>query len=121
METLLQYRLQRKYLLHEFVVMPDHVHLLITPTFTLDRAIQLIKAGFADRAAKERRLAGEIWQPSYHDRRVTGVEEYIDFRSYMRRNPVMRGLAEAADEYPYSSAYPGFVMDEVPDRLRLTA
>ena len=121
METLLQYRLQRKYLLHEFVVMPDHVHLLITPTYTLERAMQLIKGGFAARAGRERKLAGEIWHPTHAERRITGVEEYIDYRSYMRRNPVMRGLAETAEEYPYSSAYPGFVMDEVPDGLRLTA
>ena len=33
--------LQGKYLLHEFVLMPDHFHLLITPTETLERALQL--------------------------------------------------------------------------------
>jgi REP element-mobilizing transposase RayT len=45
-ETLLEYRIQRKYLLHEFVIMPDHLHLLITPVVTLEKALQLIKGGF---------------------------------------------------------------------------
>jgi len=57
-DTLLHYRLQRKYLLHEFVIMPNHFHLLITPALTLERAIQLIKGGFSYRARKELGFAG---------------------------------------------------------------
>ncbi|HTW59793.1 MAG TPA: transposase [Terriglobales bacterium] len=117
-DTLLHYRLQKKYLLHEFVVMPNHFHLLITPTLTLERAMQLIKGGFAYRARKELGYAGEIWQPSYYDRRIRDVEEYINFKCYIRQNPVKRGLAKAPEEYPYSSAHPGFVMDAVAERLK---
>lgn len=120
-ETLLHYRLQKKYLLHEFVVMPNHFHLLITPTLTLEKALQFIKGGFSYRAKKELGFAGSIWQPSYYDRRVRGAEEYINFKYYIRQNPVKRGLAKVPEEYRYSSAYPGFVMDEVPERLRLSA
>jgi len=116
-DTLLHYRLQRKYLLHEFVIMPNHFHLLITPALTLERAIQLIKGGFSYRARKELGFAGEIWQPSYYDRRVRAVEDYLNFKYYIRQNPVKRGLANTPEEYPYSSAHPGFVMDEVPERL----
>jgi len=119
-DTLLNYRLQKKYLLHEFVVMPNHFHLLITPTLTLERAIQLIKGGFSYRARKELGFAGEIWQPSYYDRRVREVEDYMNFKCYIRRNPVKLGLAKTPEEYHYSSAYPGFVMDEVPERLTRT-
>jgi len=46
---MLGYQLQEKYLLHEFVLMPDHFHLLITPTSTLERALQLIRGGFSFR------------------------------------------------------------------------
>src|SRR5271170_7154388 len=42
-EVTLHYRQEKKYLLHEFVIMPDHFHLLLTPTLTLERALQLIK------------------------------------------------------------------------------
>ncbi len=74
-DVLLHYRQQGKYLLHEFVVMPDHFHLLISPTLTLERALQLIKGGFSFRAKKELEFGGEIWQKSYYDRRVRNLEE----------------------------------------------
>jgi len=118
-ETLLHYRAQKNYLLHEFVVMPNHFHLLVTPTLTLERAMQLIKGGFSYRARKELGFAGELWQPSYYDRRVRDVEDYINFKYYIRQNPVKRGLAKAPEEYPYSSAHLGFVLDEIPERLRM--
>src|SRR5689334_15595260 len=63
LEVLLHYRQQGKYLLHEFVLMPDHFHLLITPLETLERALQLMKGGFSYRVKKELGFAGEIWQP----------------------------------------------------------
>ncbi len=44
-DVLYHYREQQKYLLHEFVVMPNHFHLLITPEATLERALQLVKGG----------------------------------------------------------------------------
>src|SRR6266702_3985947 len=52
-EVLLHYRRQGKYLLHEFVLMPDHFHVPITPAITLERALQLIKGSFSFRARKE--------------------------------------------------------------------
>ena len=53
-EVLVFYRNQGKYALHEFVVMPDHVHLLITPgrSCSLERAMQFIKGGYSYRVRK---------------------------------------------------------------------
>jgi putative transposase len=116
-DVLLHYRRQEKYLLHEFVVMPDHFHLLITPAESLERAMQLIKRGVSFRAKKELGFAHEIWQPSYYDRRVRDVEEYCAFREYIRINPVKRGMVLAAEQYRYSSAWSGFESDGVPERL----
>ena len=79
-----------------------------------------MKGGFSHKARKELGFAGNIWQPSYYDRRVRDAEEYINFKHYIRQNPVTRGLCKTAEEYPYSSAHPGFVVDEVPERLKLT-
>jgi putative transposase len=62
-EILLHHRKQQKYSLHEFVVMPDHFHLLITPRESLERAMQLIKGGFSFRAKRELGFMHEIWQP----------------------------------------------------------
>jgi REP-associated tyrosine transposase len=116
-EVLLHYRGQSKYLLHEFVLMPDHFQLLITPTLTLERALQLIKGGFSYRARKELRFGGEIWETSYYDRRVRDLQEYDKFRAYIHQNPVKKHLAATAHGYSYSSAA-GFVLDEVPQRLK---
>src|SRR5207253_9674827 len=97
-EVLQHYRRQGKYLLHEFVLMPDHCHVLITPTITLERALQLIKGGFSFRATKELGFGGEIWQTSSYDRRVRGIKEVYFFTVYYRLNPVIYGFAFLASE-----------------------
>jgi len=117
-EVLFHYRCQNKYRLHEFVLMPDHLHLLITPEESLERAMQLIKGGFSYRARKELNFSREIWQPSYYDRRVRDLQEYVSFREYIRRNPVKKGLAGLPEEYVYSSAAPGLELDSIPQRLK---
>jgi len=117
-DVLLSYRAQQKYRLHEYVIMPDHFHLLITPTLTLERALQLIKGGFSFRAKRKLNFSGEVWQSSFYDRRVRDWEEYCAFRRYIYLNPVRKGLAVTAEEYPFSSAKAGMVLDTVPQRLK---
>ncbi len=114
------YREQKKYLLHEYVVMPDHFHLLITPRLgtTLERALQLIKGGFSYRAKKQFGFTGEIWQTSYVDRRVRDYREYQQFRRYIYRNPVKRLLVSADECFPYSSAAHLAPVDAMPQRLK---
>ena len=118
LNTLFHYRNQNNYMLHEFVLMPDHFHLLISPIVTLERTMQFIKGGFSFRVKKELGYAGEIWETSFYDRRVRDIEDYYAFRSYIRENPVKRGLVARAEDYLYSSAHSGFVLDEVPQRLK---
>ena len=67
MDVLFHYQRQSRYHLHEFVVMPDHFHLLLTPIppVTIEKAVQFIKGGFSYRAKKELGFAGEIWQTSF--------------------------------------------------------
>ena len=117
-DVLLIYRAQQKYLLHEFVVMPDHLHLLITPILTLERALQLIKGGFSYRAKRELGFEGEIWESSFYDRRVRDWREYCGFRHYIHLNPVRKQLIATPGLYLYSSAYPKFTLHAVPQRLK---
>jgi len=65
-ETLAHYRDEQKYLLHEFVIMPDHLHALLTPApeISLERAMQFIKGGFSFRLKAGARLAGKFQQSS---------------------------------------------------------
>src|SRR5260370_34064750 len=118
LDVLLNCRSQEKYLLHEFVLMPDHFHLLITPLSTLERALQLIKGGYSFRAKKELGFQGEIWEKSFYDRRVRDWEQYGACRLYTHWNPVGRCLVSVPEEYPYSSARPGLALDAVPQRLK---
>jgi putative transposase len=117
-KTLLEYRSQCKFELHEFVVMPDHFHLLISPIVTLEKAVQFIKGGFSFRAGKAFAFRGAIWQTSFYDRRVRDAAEYFSFRKYIHENPVKRGLADSPEHYPYSSASGKFALDGVPQRLK---
>jgi putative transposase len=118
LDVLLDYRSQEKYLLHEFVLMPDHFHLLISPLLTLERALQLIKGGFSCRAKRELGFHGEIWEKSFYDRRVRDWEEYSAFRRYIQKNPVKRALTDTPEEYRYSSSGSSVVLDAVPQRLK---
>ena len=117
-KTLIEYRNQQKYELHEFVVMPDHFHLLITPIVTLERAIQLIKGGFSFRAGRLFRVPANIWQTSFYDRRVRDAAEYETFRQYIHWNPVKRVLASKPEEFAHGSAAQKARLDPVPQRLK---
>lgn len=117
-EVLFHYRDGKKYLLHEFVIMPDHIHLILTPTETVERAMQLIKGGFSFRTKKELGYAGEIWESSFHDRRIRDLREYGQFREYIHANPFKARLSENAESYPYSSASLGRLLDPLPPRLK---
>ena len=118
-EVLLNYRIEKKYLLHEFIVMPDHFHLIITSTgITLERAMQLVKGGFSFRLNKNLKVKREVWQPSFLDRRIRDSLEYQKFKDYIWQNPVKRFLAKTPEDYPYSSANPDFKLDPVPQRRK---
>lgn len=116
-KTLLTYR-GKDYFLHEFVLIPDHFHLLITPLTTLEHAIQLIKGGFSYRAKKELGAVAEIWQRSFSDHRIRDAEDYSIRVRYIRSNAVRKHLCETPSAYKYSSAFPGWKLDPVPQRLK---
>lgn len=115
-DILAHYRDSRKFLLQEFVIMPDHIHLLLTPTeeISLERVMQFIKGGFSFRM-KER---GSIWQPSFTNHRIRDHEDFERHRDYIRMNPVRARLAPRPDAYPYSSAANVLRMDPVPQGLK---
>jgi len=115
-ETLLHYRDIGKFLLHEFVVMHDHIHVLLTPApeISLERAMQFIKGGFSYRL----KYNGPVWQASFTNHRVRDLEDYERHREYIRMNPVRARLAERPEDYPYSSAYGVVRLDPVPQGLK---
>ncbi len=93
----------KKFKLHEFVIMPDHVHLLLTvcDDMTIEKAMQLIKGGFSYRLKKEFGYLGEVWQKGFSEVRVNNHEDLLQFRKYIALNPVKAGLVDAPENYPY--------------------
>jgi putative transposase len=116
-------RYQGAYLLHEFVVMPDHLHLMLTPaeTTTLEKALQLIKGGSSHEIHKLRGHKIQIWQAGFHDWTIRDSADYAAKREYIWMNPVRARLAERAPDWPYGSASGRFVLDVAPDRFKLTS
>jgi putative transposase len=116
-DTLYHYR-GTAFLLHEFVIMPDHIHILLTPKATLEKAVQFIKGGFSFRAKKELGSNMEIWQKGFSDHRIRDGEDYARHVAYIRENPVRKHLCERAEEFPYLSAHSGFELDAAPQGLK---
>lgn len=118
--TLRDYRRQQKYLLHEFVVMPDHFHALITvaPGMTVERAVQFVKGGFAFRAGKALGFKAPVWQKGFSEIRVFEWEAFENQTKYIWNNPVVAYLAERAEDYAHSSARDRAELDPPPLRLK---
>jgi putative transposase len=115
-QNLLSHR--KSYLLHEFVLMPDHFHLLLTPSVALERVVQLIKGGFSYKAKRELGSNAEIWQRGFADHRIRDAEDYDRHVRYIHLNPVKKHLCDSPVAHRYSSAYPGWKLDPVPQGLK---
>ena len=116
-DTLYHYR-TTAYLLHEFVIMPDHFHALITPRTSLEKAVQFIKGGFSYRARKELGSNMEVWQKGFQDHRIRDDSDLAVHVSYIHNNPVKERFCQRPDEFPYSSAHAGFDLDAIPQWLK---
>jgi putative transposase len=89
------------YKLHAFVIMPDHLHLLITPVESAEKSMQLIKGGFSFRAKRELEWHGEIWQPGFTDHRIRDEEDWHKHLAYIQNNPVNAHLIRDAVHYEF--------------------
>ena len=113
--TLLDYRSQGKFLLHAFVIMPEHFHALITPApdVSLEKAMQFIKGGFSFRLKSRQ----DVWERSFNETQVMSAEKFESCLRYIEQNPVRRGLVLAAGDYRFSSASRGS-LDPMPAHMR---
>jgi len=85
-----------------YVVMPEHVHLLLSEPQhgTLADALKSLKQGVS------RRLIGEaehFWQKRYYDFNIRNHAQFVEKLRYIHRNPVKRGLCERAEDWQWSS------------------
>jgi putative transposase len=112
-KMLFHYRNQGRYLLHGFAIMPEHLHVLLTPFNhqTIERCAQCIKGGFSHEVRKQ--FGGEVWQSGFHEHRV---RDGLDFRNqleYIAANPRRRSLVN------YEFVHTRFIdrMDPMPVEL----
>lgn len=115
LDILVLYR--TNYQLHAYVVMPDHVHLIITPNanITLERCVQFIKGGFSHHLKSKM----PVWQKGFTDHRIRDARDYAEHLRYINDNPVLARLCPTPQEFHYSSAHPEHLpLDEVKESLR---
>jgi len=93
------------YALHAFVVMPNHVHLLITPMVSLSRITNGLKGVTAREAnAILHRTGQHFWQGESIDHWVRNPAQFDRIHAYIESNPVSAGLATKPEAWPWSSA-----------------
>ena len=94
---------EHKFKLHDFVVMPDHLHVLVTVEegMTIEKAMQLIKGRFSHRLSHEFGYLGEVWQRGFSEVQVMNRESFLQHRTYIAMNPVKAGLADSPEKYPF--------------------
>lgn len=95
----------KQYELDTYVVMPNHVHVLLWPWIAMDRVTGGIK-GVSARAANAAlgRTGQHFWEEESFDHWVRSDRELERIRTYIDRNPVTAGLVERPEDWPWSSA-----------------
>jgi len=95
-------------LLHAAVVMPEHVHLLLTPLrdadgwpVPLSKILKRIKGASARSVNRRLRTEGPVWQEESFDHVLRSDESLEEKLEYIRQNPVRRGLVKVPAEYPW--------------------
>jgi putative transposase len=95
----------RLYRLSAYVVMSNHVHILVWPKALLPIITKSIKGYTARECNKLLARTGErFWQDESFDHSVRNEDEFYRIKRYIERNPVKAGLVESPEEWPWSSA-----------------
>jgi putative transposase len=101
--------------IYAFVIMPDHIHLLLTPSHdvSLEKAAQYIKGGFSFLLKSKI----DVWERGYNEVQVTIADQFDSIRNYIKTNPVRAHLTSEAGAYLYSSAGQPDLVDPTPPWL----
>ena len=94
---------ERQIVIEDFVIMPDHFHLLLAldERISIEKAMQLIKGRFSRRISHEFGYKGEVWQRGFSELQVLGKESFEKHREYIAHNPVEAGLVREGESFPY--------------------
>jgi len=106
--TLARYRERNEFLLHAFVVMPDHLHVILTPKESIERAAQLIKGGLS--FALRTQYPGEVSQDGFHEHRIRDQEDLTNQIHYIAQNPTRKNFTD----YPHLHTHHPHLVSPVP-------
>jgi putative transposase len=114
--SIFHYRDQGNYFVHRHVVMPDHLHLILTPgkTTTLEKAVQLIKGGSSREIGKQPGTSFPVWHAGFTEHQIRDQHDFNTHVRYIDENPMKAGLAEKPEDYPHGSAAGRFSLDSWP-------
>ncbi len=103
-----QARVHYRFRLYGFVVMPEHVHLLVSEPDRglLANALQTLKIASAKRTTSQRELEhrrSPLWQKRYYDCNIRNYRQFVEKLRYIHRNPVRRGLVQKPEDWRWSS------------------
>jgi putative transposase len=109
-------RAKQRYQIHAFVLMPDHIHLILTPApnVSVEKAMQFVKGGFSFRLKSK----APVWEDSFRKLRMADRESFGTHRDYIHENPVRVHLCERPEAFPFSSAHIADLIDPVPAYLQ---
>jgi len=95
------------YVLHNFCIMPNHIHLLITPAknTNLSRIMQWIKTKSAKIWNQKHETSGHLWGERFFSRIIKDIDDFSTVFNYIDRNPVKAGLVNNPQEWRYSGAF----------------
>jgi len=104
LEAILFGRRQQWYYLLAFVIMPDHLHLIIIPKDkNISECMKSIKGFSARRINKAFGRKGSIWQSGFYDYIIDSEEKVLNRIRYIEENPVRKGMVMQPEDYKYSS------------------
>lgn len=94
-----------RYELHAWVVMPNHVHVLVRmlASYTLGDAVKGWKSFSARKINARLGHQGPVWQEDYWDRYIRNERHYVQAVAYIHKNPIRAGLCNCAVDWRYGS------------------
>jgi REP element-mobilizing transposase RayT len=96
-----------RYWLSAWVVMPNHLHMLLMPNaqWSLSEIMKSFKSYTSHEANKILRQHGQFWMEDYFDRYVRDEKHFVSAIAYIENNPVKARLCKKPEDWPFSSAW----------------
>lgn len=86
-----------------YVLMPNHIHLLVRAVEELSRFMHVIQMTYAKRFCRDQKFSGHVWQGRYKNLHITSDAYLFACGNYIEMNPVRAGLVRSPEEWKYSS------------------